>query len=70
MIELKRIQEKLIESLKQSGMTQSELGRKIGVGQSSIAHYIKGDILPALDTFANICQLLDLDPGEILCIKD
>ena len=26
--------------------------------------------MPALDTFANLCAVLDLDPAEILCLKD
>ncbi|MDE6201377.1 MAG: hypothetical protein K2M47_05835 [Clostridiales bacterium] len=32
-----------------------------------MAHYIKGDILPAPDTFANLCKLLDGDTNYILC---
>lgn len=25
--------------------------------------------MPALDTFANLCEVLDLDANEILCIN-
>lgn len=68
MITLKQIQEKIIESIKYSGLKQSELAEKINVSQSAIAHYKKGDKLPALDTLANLCKVLDIDANEILCI--
>ncbi len=53
-------------------ITQTELGEKIGVGQSNIAHYVKGDACPSLETLANLCDALKLDKEEIceiLCIK-
>ncbi len=39
------------------------------MSQSTIAHYVRGDILPALDTLANLCAVLDLDANEILGIN-
>ncbi len=68
MVTLNEIQKRLAEQIKQSGLTQKKIGEKINVGQSAIAHYIKGDIMPALDTFANLCIVLDLDANEILGI--
>lgn len=67
MITLKQIQKKLSEAICQSNMTQTEIGRKLGISQQSVSHYVKGDKLPALDTLANLCVLLDVDPAEILC---
>lgn len=49
-------------------MTQSEIGKKLGVSQQSVSHYVRGDKFPSLDTFANLCVILDVDPAEILCI--
>lgn len=69
MITLKDIQIKLAEAIKQSGLTQKSIAEKINVSQSSIAHYVKGDKMPALDTFANLCVLLDLDANDILSIS-
>lgn len=69
MITLLQIQQQIAEAIKQSGMTQTEIGRKLGVSQQSISHYVKGDKLPALDTLANLCVLLDVDPSDILCVK-
>ena len=70
MITLEKIRERLIESIRQSGMTQTEIAEKLNVSQSNIAHYIRGDIMPALDTFANLCNILDVDPAYILCLED
>lgn len=67
MITLEQIQKRLTESIKQSGMTQSALAEKLKISQSSIAHYLRGDILPALDTLANLCKILDVDANYILC---
>lgn len=69
MITLLQIQQQIAEAIQQSGMTQTEIGKKLGVSQQSISHYVKGDKLPALDTLANLCVLLDVDPSDILCVK-
>ena len=50
-------------------LTQAELGEKIGVGQSTIAHYLRRRILPSLDTLSRLCTALDLDANEILCVE-
>ena len=69
MIELSQIKEKLADAIKNSGIKQTELAKQLGIRQQTVSHYVKGDILPALDTFANLCVVLDLDPTEILCIR-
>ena len=66
MITLEQIQKNISSAIKQSGMSQTEIGKKLGVSQQTISHYVKGDKLPALDTFANLCKLLEIDPADIL----
>ena len=56
-----------LAEVRQSGMTQTQIANCINVHQSTIAHDLTGDILPALDTFANLCKLLDVDTNYILC---
>ncbi|MCI8596070.1 MAG: helix-turn-helix transcriptional regulator [Clostridia bacterium] len=70
MITLKQIQIKLAEAIKLSGMPQAELARLLGVSQSLISHYLHGNKMPALDTFANLCKILDVDANDILCINE
>ena len=67
MITLEQIREKLIEAIKQSGLSQKEIGKKINVSQQTISCYLNGLKLPSLDTFANLCVVLNIDPAEILC---
>lgn len=69
MITLEQIRERLIESINHSGISQTQLAKKLHVSQSTIAHYLKGDILPALDTLANLCAILDVSPSYILCFE-
>ena len=69
MITLEKIKNNIAEAIRQSGKTQTEIGKMVGVSQPTIAHYLKGDKMPALDTFANLCVALDLDPADILCIS-
>lgn len=68
MITLKQVGERIAEAIKNSGLTQTEIARRLNIKQSNISHYIKGDKLPALDTLANLCKLLDVDANYILCL--
>lgn len=70
MITLETIQKRLSESIRQSGLSQTEIGKRLGVSQQSVSHYVKGDKLPALDTFANLCAVLDVDPSYILGLTE
>ena len=70
MITLDKIRVRLIEAIKQSGMTQTELAKRIGIIQPSLAQYLTGRAMPALDTFAKLCAVLDLDANEILCVGE
>ncbi len=69
MITLKEIQENLAKEIKNSGLTQTEIAKKLGIKQPTVGQYISGRAMLALDTFANICVLLDVDPADILCIN-
>ncbi len=69
MITLQQIQQKIAEAIAASGMTQSALAAALGVSQQTVSHYVKGDKLPALDTLANLCRVLDADANDILCIR-
>lgn len=67
LITLEQIQARLAEAIKNSGLTQSEIARCLKVSQSNISHYLKGDKMPALDTLANLCKIIDCDANYILC---
>lgn len=68
--ELRMIQQRLREAIKQSGMQQKEIAAKLGISPQTVSKYMKKDIFPALDTLANLCILLDISSDEILGITD
>lgn len=70
MITLNQIRARLQEAIKQSGMTQTELAKRIGVIQQSIAQYLSGRAMPALDSFANLCKVLDVSADYLLCLEN
>ena len=70
MITLTNIREKLIDAINNSGMTQTEIATKLGIRQSVVSDYLRGKKMPSLDTFANLCKILDVDSADILCIND
>ena len=70
MIQLEQIRINLQKAIRQSGMTQTELAKKLNIYQSAVGQYLSGRAMPALDTFANLCKVLDLDPAYILCLND
>ncbi len=67
MVTLTQIQKRLAEVISQSKMSQREIALKLGVKQQQISCYIHGKKMPALDTLANLCKILDVDANFILC---
>ena len=70
MANLDKIKSRLKEAINQSGMTQTKLAEMLSISPSCIAHYVKGDILPSIDKFADICLILEVDSGYLLGLED
>ena len=68
-MELKDIQSRLREVIKQSGISQKDIAREIGVSSQTVSKYMCEDVFPALDTFAKLCKLLDVKSDYILGIS-
>lgn len=67
MITLEQIRNRLIEAIEQSKMSQTAIANALNIKPTQICSYLKGRKMPALDTFANLCKLLDVDTNYILC---
>lgn len=70
MVTLDEIQKKLAVAIRRSGKTQTAIAKELGIKQQTIGCYLSGKAMPALDTLANLCALLDLDANDILCIHE
>lgn len=66
MIKLKDIQKRLRDEIKQSSMSQKEIAEKLGINPSTISKYIRLDKFPSIETFANLCEILDVSSDDIL----
>ena len=69
MITIMEIQKRLREAIQYSNVSQKELAEKLGINPSTVSKYMRLDKFPSLDTFANICEILDVSADEILGLK-
>ena len=67
MITREEIRKKLEENIRQSGLTQKEICERVGIKPPTMSAYFSGKAMPAIETFANICVIIDVDPADILC---
>ena len=69
MIKIEDIQIRLREAIKTSGLSQKEIADKLGINPSTVSKYVRLDKFPSIDTFANLCEILDISADEILGLK-
>lgn len=60
------IGERIRKERKARGMSQTELAKKCGICLSFMGHIERGTRRMSLETFANICKILDLDADKLL----
>lgn len=70
MIKIEGIQRKLREEIRSSGISQKEIAARLGINPSTVSKYLRLDKYPSLDTFANLCEILDVSADEILGLKN
>lgn len=70
MYTLEQIRKNLITAIKTSGLAQIEIAQKLGVTHQTVSDYVTGKAMPALDTFANLCAILDVESDYILGLID
>ena len=63
------IQARLREAIETSGYTQKEIARRLGINPSTVSKYMRLNKYPSLDTFAQLCEVLDVSADEILGLK-
>lgn len=56
----------LIEAREKVGVTQAELARRFGLGESFVASYERGDRLLDPAEYVAICRAIGVDPYDLL----
>ena len=64
------IKQRLIDAINFSGMTKTEIAKKVGITSATISDYIHKNTMPSLETFALICDVIDVSADEILGLKE
>ena len=64
------IKKRLIEEIKNSGLTTIEISKRIGVSPEMVTQYLTTKKMPRLDTFSRLCRELGLSANYILGIED
>ena len=65
-----KFQERLIQELKFSKYTQKEIAQKLRISESNITNWKKGENIPSLEVFYELCLLLEVSADYLLGIKD
>ncbi len=69
MITIAEIQVRLREAIRQSGLTQAEIARQLQISANTVSKYMRLNKFPSLETFANLCEILDVSSDDILGLK-
>ena len=69
MISAKDFQENLREAIKSSSLSQKEIAEKLNVHPTTVNKYLREDTFPSLETFANLCEILDVSADDILGLR-
>ncbi|MCM1306335.1 MAG: helix-turn-helix domain-containing protein [Bacteroides sp.] len=62
--------ERFNEVLKYSQLSQVQLAEKLNVNKATVTNYKKGKIAPSLETFFELCKLLDVSADYLLGLSD
>ncbi len=69
MIKLEDIQKRLREAIVYSNISQKEIAERLQINPSTVSKYMRLDTFPSLETFANLCEILDVSADDILGLK-
>ena len=69
MIRIEEIQERLRNAIKSGGTVQKEIAENLQINPSTVSKYIRLDKYPSLDTFANLCKIIDVPSDDILGLR-
>lgn len=69
MITIEEIQNRIREEIKLSGKSQKDIAKALNINPSTVSKYMRCSVYPSLETFANLCAVLDVSSDDILGLK-
>lgn len=60
------IKQRLAEAIKLSPLTQTEIANRAHISSATLSDYIHKNKFPSLETFAKLCEILNVSADEIL----
>lgn len=60
----------IIELMKQHGLTQKELSKKINVTEASMSRYVKGDRIPRIDVLVKLADVFNISIEYLQGLKE
>ncbi|MCI8732857.1 MAG: helix-turn-helix transcriptional regulator [Clostridia bacterium] len=70
MVTINQIRKRLIDEINNAHISNAEICRRLGITTGALAQYKSGRSMPALDTLANLCKVIDVSPAYILFFED
>ncbi len=57
---------RLRAAIKDSGLSQKEIAKRVGVPPSTVSKYVRMEKYPSIDTFAELCRAIGASSDRIL----
>ena len=57
---------RLRAAIKDSGLSQKEIAKRVGVHPSTVIKYVRMEKYPSIDTFAELCRAIGASSDRIL----
>ena len=61
---------RLRDAIKNSGLSQKEIARRVGIHPSTVSKYARMEKHPSIDTLAALCRALGVSSDRILGLDD
>ena len=57
---------RLRNAIKDSGLSQKEIAKRVGIHPSTVSKYVRMEKYPSIDTFAELCRAIGASSDRIL----
>ena len=64
------IKRRLRDAIKNSGLSQKEVARRVGINPATVSKYVRMEKYPSIDTLALLCRAIGASSDRILGLDD